>query len=388
MGGQGSKLEKSLGNDLLEDERVIGLQNYGNTCYCNSVLQALYSCKAFREHVVAYRPPGVVSGSGDGGGGTAQNEETLLSCLHDLFVQILSFHRKVGTVGPKHFVVKLKQENELFMGLRHQDAHEFLNYLINEIADTLRRDAKRLQDECTPEREPEHEHKGGTAMPEPEPQADRGSTVAERSTWIEDILGGVLISDTKCLNCESITSRDEKCLDLSVDITQNSSVTACLRNFSRWETLTGADKFHCDQCCSLQEAQKCMRIKTFPKVLALHLKRFKYVEKIGAFKKLAHRVVFPLEFNLCNTVELTTQPQRNKLYRLFAVVVHIGSGPHHGHYVALVKCKTRWLCYDDDVVRLMEDDMVSACFGISEEEDEMSGTVSSETGYILFYQQS
>ena len=30
------------------------------------------------------------------------------------------------------------------MGLRHQDAHEFLNYLINEIADTLRRDAKRL----------------------------------------------------------------------------------------------------------------------------------------------------------------------------------------------------------------------------------------------------
>ena len=146
----------------------------------------------------------------------------------------------------------------------------------------------------------------------------------------------------RCLNCESITSRDEQCLDLSVDITQNSSVTACLRNFrckhailffcdacrtipccccrpllapckqgqcacvnarvrecsracvrergrerarararvllapcpfasnafsssclaarSRWETLSGADKFYCDQCCSLQEAQKwCAR---------------------------------------------------------------------------------------------------------------------------------
>jgi len=45
-------------------------------------------------------------------------------------------------------------------------------------------------------------------------------------------------------------------LDLSVDIEQNSSVTGCLRNFSSSETLAHKDKFLCDVCASLQEAEK------------------------------------------------------------------------------------------------------------------------------------
>ena len=35
---------------------------YGNTCYCNSVLQALYFCKPFREHVSGYRPAWLAEG--------------------------------------------------------------------------------------------------------------------------------------------------------------------------------------------------------------------------------------------------------------------------------------------------------------------------------------
>ena len=38
---------------------------------------------------------------------------------------------------------------------------------------------------------------------------------------------------------------------------------------------------------------------------------------------------------LTNTSDAAELPDRP--YRLFAVVVHVGSGPHHGHYVALVR---------------------------------------------------
>jgi hypothetical protein len=37
-----------------EDERFFGLENYGNTCYCNSVIQALYYCKPFRDRMLMY----------------------------------------------------------------------------------------------------------------------------------------------------------------------------------------------------------------------------------------------------------------------------------------------------------------------------------------------
>ncbi len=53
-----------------------------------------------------------------------------------------------------------------------------------------------------------------------------------------------------------MTSRDEPFIDLSLDVVQNSSISSCLQHFSLEERLARQDKFYCDQCCSLQEAQK------------------------------------------------------------------------------------------------------------------------------------
>ena len=45
--------------------------------------------------------------------------------------------KKVGTIAPKKFIARLKKENELFDNFMQQDAHEFLNYLLNSVADLL-----------------------------------------------------------------------------------------------------------------------------------------------------------------------------------------------------------------------------------------------------------
>lgn len=99
------------------------------------------------------------------------------------------------------------------------------------------------------------------------------------------------------------------------------------------------NKFLCDACCDLQEAEKRwvlfastlfladyfprrMKIKKLPNVLALHLKRFKFQEDVQKYIKLTYRVAFPFDLRLFNTVDDLENADR--LYNLFAIVVHIG----------------------------------------------------------------
>jgi ubiquitin carboxyl-terminal hydrolase 12/46 len=71
-------------NDLPESEKYFGFENFGNTCYCNSVLQALYFCPSFRNNVLEYKGRGDISGSSQSVGKT----ETVLSCLSELFQSV------------------------------------------------------------------------------------------------------------------------------------------------------------------------------------------------------------------------------------------------------------------------------------------------------------
>jgi ubiquitin carboxyl-terminal hydrolase 12/46 len=80
--GQGtSRTSQEIIDGLPDTERYFGFENFGNTCYCNSVLQSLYFCKVFRDHVVAY---GTEEPSKSG------SKETVLSCLSDLFTTVRS----------------------------------------------------------------------------------------------------------------------------------------------------------------------------------------------------------------------------------------------------------------------------------------------------------
>ncbi|WVZ85895.1 hypothetical protein U9M48_032753 [Paspalum notatum var. saurae] len=389
MGASGSKLEKALGDQFPEGERYFGLENFGNTCYCNSVLQALYFCIPFREQLLEYYTNNKNPGDA---------EENLLTCLADLFMQfhvvqstmnaifclasrdtMVVYHvelpllisqakKKTGVIAPKRFVQRVKKQNELFRSYMHQDAHEFLNFLLNELVDILEKESSDAKD--SPQSSPEKAPNGPV-----QPLAN-GVKKEPPVTLVHKNFQGILTNETRCLRCETVTARDETFLDLSVDIEQNSSITSCLKNFCSTETLNAEDKFFCDKCCSLQEAQKRMKIKKAPHILVIHLKRFKYIEQLGRYKKLSYRVVFPMELKLSNTSDdVDTE------YSLFAVVVHVGSGPNHGHYVSLVKSHNHWLFFDDENVEMVEEQTLQTFFGSSHE---YSGNT--DHGYILFYE--
>ncbi|XP_054733200.1 ubiquitin carboxyl-terminal hydrolase 46 [Anastrepha obliqua] len=406
MGANVSQLEREIGSDLFPpNEHYFGLVNFGNTCYSNSVLQALYFCKPFREKVLEYKAK------------NKRPKETLLSCLADLFYNIATQKKKVGSIAPKKFIARLRKEKEEFDNYMQQDAHEFLNFLINHINEIIlaERHATKNGNNINGG---SAGGVGGTSTASKSSSSTSTSTTASNSTsngtctnssgslngvgvgigisdnastptqtnaanteptWVHEIFQGILTSETRCLNCETVSSKDENFFDLQVDVDQNTSITHCLRCFSNTETLCSDNKFKCDNCCSYQEAQKRMRVKKLPMILALHLKRFKYMEQFNRHIKVSHRVVFPLELRLFNTSDDAVNPDR--LYDLMAVVIHCGSGPNRGHYISIVKSHGLWLLFDDDMVDKIEASTIEDFYGLTSDIQK-----SSETGYILFYQ--
>lgn len=89
-----------------------------------------------------------------------------------------------GVVRPEDLLKTVKRENEMFRGMSQQDAHEFLGWVLNKVAedvDLIDRDLKA-----------------------------KGAEVAENrgagKTWVQALFEGTLTNETKCLSCEMVFS--------------------------------------------------------------------------------------------------------------------------------------------------------------------------------------
>ena len=313
--------------------------------------------------------------------------ESLFTSLKDVFEAVVLNQQRSGVISPAKFLEVLRKENEMFRSAMHQDAHEFLNLLLNSVVENIEAHDKSVKEKERKALEEKEKEEVTTEVVEV-PKSDTGmvsfpSLLPAPATnsptrWLHELFEGTLTSETRCLTCENVSQRDEPFLDLSVDLEQHSSVTACLRKFSEEEMLCERNKFHCDNCGGLQEAEKRMKIKRLPRVLALHLKRFKYTEDLQRLQKLFHKVVYPFHLRLFNTTDDAEDPDR--IYELYAVVVHIGGGPYHGHYVAIIKTEDRgWLLFDDEMVEPVDKNYVKNFFG------DKPGLA---CAYVLFYQET
>ncbi len=306
-------------------------------------------------------------------------EESTFTALKDIFMALISNPSRTGVLSPQRFLEIFKRDNEMFRTSMHQDAHEFYGLVLNAVISNVEANAQRMKELAPPQDDNSLAQSMKTAVASAATAMGLSSGTRSPGTgWVHEIFEGVLTSETKCLTCETASQRDETFLDLSIDLEQHSSVTSCLRKFSAEEMLCERNKFHCDNCGGLQEAEKRMKIKRLPKILALHLKRFKYTEDMTRLQKLFHRVVYPYHLRMFNTTDDAEDPDR--LYELYAVVVHIGGNAYHGHYVSVIKTQDRgWLLFDDEMVEPVDKHYVRNFFG------DKPGMA---CAYVLFYQET
>ncbi|XP_014501213.1 ubiquitin carboxyl-terminal hydrolase 17 isoform X2 [Vigna radiata var. radiata] len=288
-----------------------GLINCGNSCYANAILQ----CLAFTPPLTAYLFQGLHSKS-------CAPKKWCFTCEFERL--ILKSKDTKSPLSPMSIISHLQNIGSQLSNGREEDAHEFLRHVI----DTM-------QSVCLLEA-------GVTAS----------GSLEEDTTLMGLTFGGYLRSKIKCMKCGGKSERQERMMDLTVEIEGDiTTLVEALQRFTSTETLDGENKYHCVRCKSYEKAKKKLTVSEAPNVLTVALKRF----QSGKFGKLNKPIQFPEILNLAPFMSGTSD--KSPIYRLYGVVVHLDNmnAAFSGHYVCYVKnIQNRWFKVDDSVVTAVE----------------------------------
>ncbi|KAJ2695871.1 hypothetical protein FB645_006351 [Coemansia sp. IMI 203386] len=304
-----------------------GLNNLGNTCFLNSVLQCLTYTPSLAEYMLT-REHSASCRAGD----------NCLLCRFEAHVVRALSKRESSSLSPKSIVGRLKLVAKHMRVGRQEDSHEFLRLLIESFQRSL--------------------------IYGIDPKIDRR---IQETTLIHQIFGGYLQSQVKCGRCGYESNTFEPNLDISLDIQSGGgSVSKALRAFIRPETLTKSNRYKCDKCAKLVDATKQMTIYRLPQTLTMQLKRF----SIFGGGKINRYVEFPLSLNMESYVSSNSSESGPYTYNLYAVLVHAGGTARSGHYFCYVKSPAGvWYELNDSMVHQVSE-----------------RTVLKQTAYLLFYE--
>ncbi|XP_008564300.1 PREDICTED: ubiquitin carboxyl-terminal hydrolase 35-like isoform X1 [Galeopterus variegatus] len=162
------------------DTGKIGLINLGNTCYVNSILQALFMASDFRHCVLRL---------------TENNSQPLMTKLQWLFAFLE--HSQRPAISPENFLSA--SWTPWFSPGTQQDCSEYLKYLLDRLHEeekTGTRICQKLKQSSSP------------SPPEEPPSPSL--------TAVEKMFGGRIITRICCLRCFNVSSREEAFTDLSL----------------------------------------------------------------------------------------------------------------------------------------------------------------------------
>lgn len=115
--------------------------------------------------------------------------------------------------------------------------------------------------------------------------------------------------------------------------------------------------YKCDKCPSMK-ATITHRIKSSPKVMILHLKRFAFDMPSMSYVKRKDHITLSKDLDL-NPWCMSKADALSSEFQLRCIVNHLGSGHSKGHYVAdvLDPAVQQWRTYDDAVMKRNAGDM-------------------------------
>lgn len=135
--------------------------------------------------------------------------------------------------------------------------------------------------------------------------------------FIDEIFQGIIKGVIKCLECGTLSQRNDVFLDLTLpvrslfDKINNNSIEMALKNYLKPEELNNDNKYQCQICDKKVRMliKKCDAIKYYqldklPKVLFFQLGRFDYDYNTLTRVKVNDKVTFPQVLNMNQFLKL------------------------------------------------------------------------------------
>lgn len=332
-----------------------GLANLGNSCYINCVLQCLSGTAQLTSVFLSGQYRRYINVNSRIG-----SKGVLANCFYETLKLMLK--KDGGYIVPNLFKQVCGLLNLEFRGTEQQDCQEFLNFLLDGLHEDL--------NQCGG-----HPHMKPLTDAEEERREQLPCRLASAIEWerylktefsaLVDIFQGQYLSRLRCLKCGHTLTTYQAFSTLSLPIPDGSKVSLydCFEEFTKEELLDGDDRWRCPKCKEFTRSTKQLRITRLPKVLILHLKRFK--QGFGLLK-LDTLVTYPIEGiidldrfwpkveSLDELRKLAQFSSRGQVppfrYSVYGVVNHSGT-LRGGHYTAYVKGRGGWRYFDDTRVK-------------------------------------
>jgi ubiquitin C-terminal hydrolase len=334
-----------------------GLNNLGNTCYLNFILQILFNTAWFRdvfnEYVERIDPS---ERSHHPLYKTASAFQILMNQYHDTNVDACGLRDALQS-----FVQVFHQCHNQF-GFGQQDGHEYLTFLMRSIHDSMyvernmilsgapasygdrleqqAIEAHRIDGSSTTERMLNGKHKGD-------------QTCYDSSIF--QVFSGQYRFQTQCRNteCEHVSKRFETLrwgeFPLGNPVLQDRNLLDVLKEYTSVTELE--EKYECDKCAV---RTNCFRRCTFwrlPEVLIISLKRgiHHFDRNSGRYLELKddRKIQIPDTFDIST---YCTAPRTNTSYELYATGNHFGA-TNGGHYYAQIKDGDKWKIANDEHIK-------------------------------------
>lgn len=413
--------------DILAEEKkaplvvrgLSGLVNLGNTCFMNSVIQSLSATvpltsyfheKEFKEHLYTSVCKRIADDIRKKRKLPVDTEiELKKEKVRYHFVNSLTFewYKLMSTVWGLNCKVKpiafkkiVGELNPMFAGTDQHDAQEFLNFILDRFHEETKTDAEiepydvdddiiKYSDFCqkyitmsenveSPEKKisildalTKYKNKNIEKEIKLQYYTYWKNLYKNNHSVIMDLFAGVDFQETICSTCKNksfVFSYYNMIMPPIVRVRGECTLEKCLLEYTKEETLTGANKYRCDFCKDLKDAKKSIKLWYVPNRLIISMKRFSE----GGRSKDTTFVKFPIkDFDISfASSPLIAKPKK---YELYAVIHHRGS-INFGHYYSFTKSPIngKWYKFDDDTVSTVPD-------------ADVESTIVTDAAYVLFY---